>query len=392
MYGNFTPHARTKVIGNATGQSGGSVSVGQTIVDVDSTVGFPTSGTFEVAYSDGSVGICSYKEKNLTQFMEVAFVKNPLIFDPRPTRGIEKNITDGAYLQQNTYAYASGIGSTGGTRVRIRSVLNELDIPEYTARQTVGAKAKIRSLGKIGDNFKQNNWFFNTAQSYDILSITLVDNVNKTYRVTTKDSAILRTGDYVRITDVDDVQLDDRFLVTDVFNNTSFLIRGQGLTDLSFIKTVTRQISKVDSDLHGNLNNYTANVQNTYIDGEDVLVASNSLPSVSLFGTNLKLNPKTQKVVFSGVVTKNQEEIQITSGIDHNFFTGDAVYYTPEKDVTLRFRTIGFDRETLEQQYELYEQTKIITSLFGTFRSSDNAPTDGIPNGGEGVYLSLIHI
>ena len=49
MYGNFTPHARTKVIGNATGQSGGSVSVGQTIVDVDSTVGFPTSGTFEVA-------------------------------------------------------------------------------------------------------------------------------------------------------------------------------------------------------------------------------------------------------------------------------------------------------------------------------------------------------
>ena len=152
-------------------------------------------------------------------------------------------------------------------------------------------------------------------------------------------------------------------------------IRDRGLTDLSIIKKVTRQISKVDSDLHGNLNNYTANVQNTYIDGEDVLVASNSLPSVSLFGTNLKLNPKTQKVVFSGVVTKNQEEIQITSGIDHNFFTGDAVYYTPEKDVTLRFRTIGFDRETLEQQYELYEETKIITSLFGTFRSSDNAPT-----------------
>ena len=43
------------------------------------------------------------------------------------------------------------------------------------------------------------------------MSIVLVDNVNKTYRVTTKDSAILRTGDYVRITDVDDNQLDGRF-------------------------------------------------------------------------------------------------------------------------------------------------------------------------------------
>ena len=376
MYGNFTPHARTKVIGDATGQSGGSVGVGQTIIDVDSTVGFPTSGTFEVAYSDGSVGVCSYREKNLTQFMKVAFVKNPLLFDPRPTRGIEKNITDGAYLQQNTYAYSSGIGSIGATRVRIRSVLNDLDIPEYTARQTVGAKAKIRSLGKIGDNFKQNNWFFNTAQSYDILSIVLVDNVNKTYRITTKDSAILRTGDYVRITDVNNVQLDDRFLVTDVFNNTSFLIRGQGLTDLSIIKKVTRQISKVDSDLHSNLNNYTANIQNTYIDGDEVLVASNSLPSVSLFGTNLKLNPKTQKVTFSGEVTKNQEEIQITSGIDHNFFTGDAIYYTPEKTVTL-----------LNRGGVLVEETKIITALFGTYRSSDNVPTDGIPNGGEGVYF-----
>ena len=386
LYGKFTPHARTKVIGNVSGQTQGKVSVGQTIVDVDSTVGFPTSGTFEVIYKDGSVGVCSYRNKNLTQFTEVAFVKNPLIFDPRPTRGVEKDISDGAYLQQNTYAYSSGIGSDTAIRVKIRSVLNELEIPEYTARQTVGAKAKIKSLGKIGTNFKQNNWFFNTAQSYDVKTITLVDNINKTYRVTTKDSAILRTGDYVKLTDIDNVQLDGRFLVTDVFNNTSFLIRGQGLTDLSIIGKVTREISKVDSDLHSNLNNYTANVQNTYIDGNDVLIASNSLPSVSLFGTNLKLNPKTQKVVFSGVVVKGQEELQITSGIDHNFFTGDAVYYTPEKRIDISPRATGKDPYTLDLQYELFQRVQVVSSLFSTF-DSGRGIIEGLSNGGEGIYF-----
>ena len=386
LFGTFTSHAKTKVIGDISGQKDGKVSVGQTIVDVDSTVGFPRSGTFEVIYKDGSVGVCSYRDKTLTQFTEVAFVKNPLIFDPRPTRGVEKDISDGAILQQNTFAYSSGVGTDSAVRVKIRSVLNELETPEYTARQTVGAKAKIKSLGKIGDNFKQNNWFFNTAQSYDILSIVLVDNVNKTYKITTKDNSILRTGDYVSLTDVNDIKIDGRFIVTDVFNNTSFLVRGQGLTDLSIIGKVTRQISKVDSDLHDNLNNYTANIQNVYIDDEDILVATHSLPSVSLFGTNLKLNPKTQKVVFSGVVAQNQEEIPITNGIDHNFFTGDAVYYTPEKRVQLLFRSSGFDQETLQQQYESYERVEILSSLFSTFQEGRGI-TDGLADGGEGIYF-----
>ena len=331
LRGTFTPHAKTKVIGNVEGPVG-RVSIGGTVIDVDSTVGFPTAGSFEISYSNGVVGVCSYRSKTLTQFLEVAYVKNPLIYDPRPTRGVEFPIDNGAVLEQNTFAYSTGIGSTGGTRVRIRSVLNELEIPN-TSRQTVGAKAKIKSLGKMGTNFKQNNWFFNTAQSYDIESVILVDNVNKTYKINSKDDTLFRTGDFVFVTDVNNVRLPGKFVVTDVFNNRTFLIRGEGISNLSILKKVTRQISKVDSDLHKNLNDLTANIQNIYVDDDKVLVASHSLPSVSLYGTNLKLNPKTQKVVFSGEVAQNQEEIKITSGIDHNFFTGDAVYYTPEFNI-----------------------------------------------------------
>ena len=46
-------------------------SIGQfksspTIIDVDSTVGFPNSGELEVIYSDQTTGVVSYTSKSLT--------------------------------------------------------------------------------------------------------------------------------------------------------------------------------------------------------------------------------------------------------------------------------------------------------------------------------------
>ena len=54
-----------------------------------------------------------------------------------------------------------------------------------------------------------------------------------------------------------------------------------------------------------------------------VLVSSSSLPST----TNVKLNPNIEQYTFGGVFISDSEDIKITSGIDHNFYTGDAVYY-----------------------------------------------------------------
>ena len=51
---------------------------------------------------------------------------------------------------------------------------------------------------------------------------------------------------------------------------------------------------------------------------------SSSLP----FAGVTKLNPKTKKFTFSGTYNLNDEEIKITDQVDHNYFTGDAVYYT----------------------------------------------------------------
>ena len=55
-YGSFVAHPKTKIIGDYTTSS--------KTFDVDSTVGFPTSGELVVTYDDRTTGIVSYTSKS----------------------------------------------------------------------------------------------------------------------------------------------------------------------------------------------------------------------------------------------------------------------------------------------------------------------------------------
>ena len=200
------------------------------------------------------------------------------------------------------------------------------------------------------------SWLFNTAQNYTVESLTLVDSTNNTYRLTTKDINILRVGDGLLLTDTNNQILENKFIVFDVFNTQTCLIRGLGISDPSKIVNVRRSITKIDSDIHKNLNQITANVQNVYLDSNKLLVASSSLPSFGepLSPTGVKFGPKIQRISLSGTFDKNQELITFTNVIDHNFFTGDAVYYTPEKGSVT---TIDSSGQPVIQEY-------VISSIF----------------------------
>ena len=362
IYGNFSQHAKTKVIGQ--------IGVGQTFIDVDSTLGFPNSGTLTFIDEDGSTGVCTYSEKTINQFIGIN------------TTGIGVTISDNTSIEQDTFAYAADDKFLDGIRVKIRSVLKDIQIPTNTYYQKKGSKIKIKSLGKIGSNFKENNWLFNTAQSYVVKSLEIVDSVNNTFKLVTQDINILRIGDKVtthetfasgsqwgdKITSSFDPASNKEYIVTDVFDENTCLITGTGISDPKKVTKVTRRLSKIDSDIHPNLNKFAANVQNVYVrpdigtvkgvpyygpfhvhkdkkmvgarhvpfphefiipdeNSNKVLVASSSLP----FSGLTKLNPKFQKFTFSGTYNKNDELIKITDQVDHNYYTGDAVYYTPEK-------------------------------------------------------------
>lgn len=306
LYDNFSSHAKTKVIGN--------VGIGQTFLDVDSTIGFPNSGTLTFAYNDSSIGVVTYSSRTYNQFLDVT--------------GIEKPILDKSEIDQNTFAYAAGAGTTDGIRVKIRSILNELKIPDRTYGQKKGSRIKIISSGKLGNTPKQNNWIFNTSQSYEIESLVLIDPENNIFRLTTKDENILLAGDKLSLILFDGNSVSGEFEVTAIYNSKTLTIKGPSISSPDKVQKVRRIITKVNSTFYPHLNKYSSNVQNTYIDGDKVLVASPSLPAFS----NLRINPKNQKIIFSGRFFGGVETFKITDKSDHNFFTGDAVYYTPEKD------------------------------------------------------------
>jgi len=308
LYDQFSVHAKTKSIGE--------VGVGQSFIIVDSTLGFPQTGSLTFTYENTTVGIVTYSSKTVNQFLGVV--------------GIDATIADGTDIDQNTYAYSAGLGRTDGIRVKIRSVLNDLEIPNVTYSQKAGSRVKIKSLGRIAENdVRANNWLFNTAPFYEVESMTLIDAVNGTYRLNTKDINLLRIGDNLSLTDNESQKIFG-FVVQEIFNETTCLIRGFGVSNPDQIIRVTRELSKCDSDLHTNLNDITANVQNVYIDSTSGknLVASPSLPAFAGF----KLNPKLQKYTFSGTFISGNDTFKITDRVDHNYFTGDAIYYTPEKD------------------------------------------------------------
>ena len=296
LYGNFAVHANSKNIGQ--------VGVAQTFIDVDSTIGFPSKGALTFVYQNGTVGVCTYTSTNITQFLGIS------------TTGITTTIKDATTIRQNAYVYALGQANstagvtTDGIRCRITGVLNDIELPN-TYYQRLGAKIKLKSLGKIAptSDFKSNNWIFNVQPKYNVDTIELQDASGPTYEVVTKDFHRIRLNDVITVQTAN-ATLTGSYTVTDVLSNLKIRMQGTAISDLSAVAAITKTIAKGNSDgssVNDNqqhLNDYTANIQNIYMDEVGYahtlskiknLVASNSIPT---YGSNHKLNPSTQKIQF----------------------------------------------------------------------------------------------
>ena len=70
LSGDFSIHPNTKLVD--------SVSVGSTVLSVDSTVGFGTTGTLIASYEDGTFNTIKYDSKSLTQFFGCSGVDKSL--------------------------------------------------------------------------------------------------------------------------------------------------------------------------------------------------------------------------------------------------------------------------------------------------------------------------
>ena len=304
IYGAFGVQPKTRLIGNA--------GIGISVLDVDSTVGFATNGTLFVTFNDTSTGIVSYTSKSNNQFFGVS--------------GINKTILDTAIVGVNTFAYGRSKNNFDETiEVRINNVIVDCEHPT-TFNHGLNDTIQIKTLGVGNTTFKYRNWYYNTAPTYNVSAINLIDASDNTYAIYFDKNHYFKVGD--RLTLNSNVSGDKPLsTVTKIVTERTILIKGQGQINLLESFIAKRSLLKAESNNFPAAAVYTSNVQNLYKKKyeDDIIVASSSIP---FYNAN-SLNVTSRSVEFSGTFFGSEFEIILTG--DHGFYTGDALYYTPEK-------------------------------------------------------------
>ena len=185
--------------------------------------------------------------------------------------------------------------------------------------------AEIKTLGVKDNSFKGRAWFYNIASQYNVKSIELIDSSDKTYLVNLETVHSFRVGDNVALTGTDKIEKPIS-IISEIKSTKSFIVKGQGDLTTTDSYTVNRKLLKSISNTYPESSRFITNVQNTYKQGNDFLVASPSIPTYN----SQPLNVSDQTIHLNGQFAAGGAW-QITTTKDHGFYTGDAVYYTPEK-------------------------------------------------------------
>ena len=317
IYGKFKSNPKTQLLT--------SVGSGATVFDVDSTIGFPESGNLTTFDSNGIPLTLKYESKSSNQFFGVLTGAGVTLTD---------NISEKENIHLDEYVYAySGIGTGNQIKARLTTTLKNLELDEETYTYNVDDTIKLQSLGLESDNIPSKNWFFNVKTNWDISFVSLLDESEKKYGISTFDENFLIPGYDISIVDPDGATTNGRVIKktsatgVEVILVKTIPIQGN-VSELSY--KIENRILKGNYISKVLANNSIANVQNTYakFDG-DVIVASNSLAS---YGEDQELKTYDKVKEFSG--SADVQTITFSGSDDHGFYTGDAVYYQWGTDLT----------------------------------------------------------
>jgi hypothetical protein len=359
VFGEFSVHPKTILIN--------SVETFATVLDVDSTVGFPDSGEILAYVDENTTLLIEYTSKSLTQFFGCS--------------GVDQPLQSGQELFYNSYAYGTSNETEETVKLRVSGVLSDITIPENTLYFNKGDSSKIVSLGSKETDFKFNNWFFNVASGNRVEQLLSLDNFGKTYSVSTISNHKFRTGDEIKI--ISSIGMEYNGIITKVADGKEVIISSDSRIDLGLIYKIERRLSKINSINYPELSLINSNVQNVYTDSESSLyVASPSIPSYfgeplltsdrsSLFSTNfVPSNPLdvTQIVPLDDSFTS----YRIITSVEHNLLLEDIVNISLSSAEVNKFKVTKVVSPSIIEVYGtsgiLYENlkyslTKIYTEI-----------------------------
>ena len=357
--GTFNITGKTKVIGN--------VSVGSSVITVDSTVGFAQTGTLVSGISTNIY----YNDKSVNQFFGCENIIDDI------------STSDDIRSDEFYYGYENGDLSKK-VEIRLTGVLSKFTPTSDIRLLTEGEKITVRNVGEkianpIEDKTKKqifaNTWIYNTSSRFRIESISGANIVLFTRDI---DKSSLKVGDNVEILFRNEETKISTGIVGNIDKPTGTislnnLTNQPGITlfpdpnrEYDLRRVINRATSTIADIEFGN-SVLTTDVTNVYNESNtNFYVASNSLPSY-------QITASLPKAILPNAIAGNQLP---QSGYNGNtlkysilsfqnpvpFITGDEIFYTAQGTVLPNLPEASYYVEVLNNpnQIRLYRSRSFI--------------------------------
>ena len=355
--GTFTIPGITKSITN--------VSAGSSVITVDSTVGFGTTG-FVVSGINTNI---YYGSKSVNQFFDCENIISPI------------STTDDIRSDEFYFGYENGDLSKR-VELRLTGVLSEFKPTTDIRLLKEGEKISVKNVGeKIIDpptnkSRKQifaNSWIYNTSSRFQVSSISGNNFVLFTRDI---DKSSIKVGDEVEIL----FRNEENVAGTGIVNIVSVSTRTINIDPLSDAsgntfnadpnreydirrKIKTANSSTVDIDFGNNI--LTSDITNVYNDSDErMYVAANSLPSYTITAAIPQsiISNATANTNLQGYNPNTLKYSIIAFNDNVKFITGDEISYTAQGTVMPGLEEGSYFVEVLnnKKQIRLYKSRSFI--------------------------------
>ena len=321
--GSFTIPGYSKVLE--------TVNPGDSVISVDSTIGFDESGT--IISGNNTI---TYTSKSVNQFFGCSGVTNII------------DVTNSVRSNETVFGYENG-DATKKCELRITGVLSDFEALEDISLVEVGERISVKNVGEVIQNPAQNktnkeifanSWIYNTRTRFEVESIS----GNSLFSLYSEvDKSTLRVGDSVEILIGKSEQVapgGSNAIVQSITQSNVVLGNiGSFVPVLNQSYSIRRKLVKGNSLVtpikEGN-NVYIANTLNVYTDDTEEFgyIASNSLPGYQITDQIVESSiPDGQESNLDGYSDelKTWKSIKFSSSV--RFLSGDRVKYTAENQL-----------------------------------------------------------
>jgi hypothetical protein len=300
------------------------IETGDSVITVDSTIGFPETGI--LYFGNNKI---TYSSKSVNQFFGCVGIEDIEI----PTASL-------IFSDDTYYSYENG-DITKEVKLRLTGVLSGYDPLSNDSIINVGDEISVKNLGKSINNpvtdktYKElfaNTWIYNTSTRYEVASFT---GGSQFILKSNPDKSSLKVGDSIDILEhnTQEIATNEVSPYNKLENLSISAIDGNQITtsegfqvSSSYRYDIRRKIKNaISSSVSLEFNPIVSDVQNVYDANDYMYVASNSFPSYEITQPIFSYNAVEveDKDSFTNLYSKIVFDEKVS------FITGSEIYYQP---------------------------------------------------------------